>query len=283
MVKRIYIAGPMRGIPLYNFPAFDNAAHMLSICEETSEFLAVSPADIDRGCGFDPNDLPEDWDWNYMHSSVGTLEEVIERDFRALRTCHAIYLLKGWEESTGARAEAALAEWMGLEVFYEQHGLPVKGNPPETEKPLPATKDSNPKDNVGSRKPGLSAVPCKPLYEAGIALTYGGKKYGTHNWRHIGVRASVYYDAAMRHLMAWWEGEDIDPIEKGGSGLPHIAHAIAGLMVYRDAELSGMATDDRPIATGSPYLHLEQVAGEICDRYPTPVPAYTEARKRLKS
>ena len=109
-----------------------------------------------------------------------------------------------------------------------------------------------------------------------MALSYGGKKYGTHNYRAIGVRASVYYDAAMRHLMAWWEGEDIDPIEKGGSGLPHIAHAIAGLMVYRDAELAGMVTDDRPIATGSPYAHLEAIAAEICDRYPTPVATFTQ-------
>lgn len=139
-----------------------------------------------------------------------------------------------------------------------------------------AVKDSNPKDNVGSRKPGISAVPCKPLYEMGAALTYGGKKYGNHNYRSIGVRASVYYDAAMRHITAWWEGEDIDPIEKGGSGLPHLAHAIAGLMVYRDAELAGMVTDDRPIATGSPYAHLETIAAEICDRYPNPVAPYTQ-------
>ncbi len=282
MVKRIYIAGPMRGIPRYNFPAFDFAKHVLAVSEETHELLAVSPADIDRGSGFDPDDMPEDWNWDEIHPSVGTKEEVIERDFRAIRTCDAIYMLQGWENSTGARAEAALAEWMGLEFFYEdKSGFLTKALPKQ--EPLPATKDSNPKDNVGSRKPGLSAVPCKPLYEAGIALSYGGKKYGNHNYRAIGVRASVYYDAAMRHLMAWWEGEDIDPVEKGGSGLPHLAHAIAGLMVYRDAELAGMATDDRPIATGSPYLHLEQVAGEICDRSPTPVPAYTEARKRLES
>ena len=144
--------------------------------------------------------------------------------------------------------------------------------------PPAATKDSNPKDAVGSVKPGIAAIPCAPLFEAGAALAYGGRKYGRHNWRDRGVRASVYYDAAMRHLMAWWEGEDIDSIEHGGSGLSHLSHAIAGLMVYRDAELIGNVTDDRPIASGNPSRWLEEKSKEICHRYPNPVPPFTEKK-----
>jgi hypothetical protein len=52
----------------------------------------------------------------------------------------------------------------------------------------------------------------------------------------------VYFDATLRHLFAWWEGEDLDP----ASGLHHIDKAIAGLFVVRDAMLRGMCTDDRP-------------------------------------
>lgn len=267
---RVYIAGPMRGYTLFNFPMFDLYADEL----EKHGHTPVSPADIDRLNGFNPESLPEDYDWNQIPEGAGTRAEIIARDIEALQTCDAICLLPDWKNSVGARAEAAMAHWMGLKLVNE---LGDEVGDPENQQPIKAVKDSNPKDDVGSRKPGIGAVPCKPLYEAGAALTYGGKKYGNHNYRHIGVRASVYYDAAMRHLMAWWEGEDIDPIEKGGSGLPHLAHAIAGLMVYRDAELAGMVTDDRPIATGSPYAHLEPIIADICDRYPNPVKPYTEA------
>lgn len=266
---RVYIAGPMRQYKLFNFPMFDLYADQLEKWGHTP----VSPADIDRLNGFNPESLPEDYDWNQIPEGAGTRTEIIARDIEALQTCEAICLLPGWKDSVGANAEVAMARWMGLK-FVNELGDEV-GDPDATQT-VSAIKDSNPKDDVGSRKPGIGAIPCKPLYEAGSALEYGGKKYGRHNWRHIGVRASVYYDAAMRHLMAWWEGEDIDPIEKGGSGLPHLAHAIAGLMVYRDAELAGMATDDRPISTGSPYAHLEPIIADICDRYPNPVKPYTE-------
>ena len=75
-----------------------------------------------------------------------------------------------------------------------------------------------------------------------LALAEGAHKYGRHNYRVAGVRASVYYDAMLRHLFAWWEGEDTDP----ASGLHHIDKMIAGAFVLRDAMLGDMCTDDRP-------------------------------------
>lgn len=108
----------------------------------------------------------------------------------------------------------------------------------------------NPKDLIGRTKPGLSCVPCAPLFEAGRVLRHGADKYGRHNWRDLAISSSVYYDAALRHLMAWWEGEDLDP----ESGHPHLAHAIAGLMVLRDAQIQGKCRDDRPPATEAGWL-----------------------------
>lgn len=274
---RVYIAGPMRGIHLFNFPAFDAAKHRLVM----QGYSVASPADIDRANGFDPSSLPNDYDWNQIPAAAGTREDIIKRDIEMLLTCNAIFLLPGWENSAGARAEAALARWAGMQVMlepgtvvpdYTMAKMPVQ-QPIENS----AVKDSNPKDNIGSKKPGLSAVPCAPLYEAGAALAYGGLKYGRHNWRAIGVRSSVYYDAVLRHLMAWWEGEDIDPVEQGGSGLPHLAHAIAGLMVYRDCEIAGMTTDDRPIRVGNPSIPLNSIVEDIASRYQNPVAPYTEA------
>ena len=51
-------------------------------------------------------------------------------------------------------------------------------------------------------------------------LEYGAEKYELDNWKK--VRPTVrYYDAALRHLMAWRQGEKLDE----ESGLPHLAHA----------------------------------------------------------
>ena len=46
--------------------------------------------------------------------------DAIDRDVAALKKCDAIYLLRGWESSKGANAEKALAEWMRLEVMYQE-------------------------------------------------------------------------------------------------------------------------------------------------------------------
>lgn len=56
-------------------------------------------------------------------------------------------------------------------------------------------------------------------------LTFGAKKYASHNWRK-GFETSRLYDSIQRHLVAWNDGEDLDP----ESGLPHLAHAACGLM-----------------------------------------------------
>ena len=94
-------------------------------------------------------------------------------------------------------------------------------------------KDTNPKDAIGISKAPLSTVSAAVLMEVGVAMLEGASKYGRHNYRAAGVRASVYYDALMRHAMAWWEGEDLDP----DSGMSHITKAITTLVVLRDASM----------------------------------------------
>ena len=100
---------------------------------------------------------------------------------------------------------------------------------------------TNPKDAVGIKKAPMSVVPAVVLAEIGVGMGEGALKYGPYNWRKAGVRASVYYDATMRHLIRWWEGEDIDP----DSGLSHVTKAICSLVVLRDAMIDGMVNDDR--------------------------------------
>jgi hypothetical protein len=136
-------------------------------------------------------------------------------------------------------------------------------------------KSSNPKDSVGIKKAPLSTVSAPVMMEVGVAMLEGARKYGRHNYREVGVRGSVYYDATLRHLMDWWEGEDLDP----DSGLSHITKAIASLTVLRDSMIRENWEDDRPPKVKSGWMkELNAKAGEIIEKYPDAVSAVTEIK-----
>ncbi len=133
-------------------------------------------------------------------------------------------------------------------------------------------KNTNPKDAVGIRKAPISTVPGTVMAELGLAMLEGARKYGRHNYRVEGVRASVYRDAAWRHLNKWWEGEDDDR----DSGLNHLIKAMASLVVLRDAMICKNWVDDRPPAIPENFLEgLDELAGKVIDRYPDAKDAYT--------
>lgn len=135
------------------------------------------------------------------------------------------------------------------------------------------TKDTNPKDAIGCKKPPLSTVPLPVIFEIGIAMLEGACKYRRHNYRISGVRATVYFDAAWRHLADWWEGEDIDP----DSGLHHVSKAIASLVVLRDAMMNDKCIDDRPPASKAGWMkNVQALMDDVLQRYPNPLPPYTQ-------
>lgn len=134
------------------------------------------------------------------------------------------------------------------------------------------TKPSNPKQANGIRKVPYHVIPSPVIAELGLSMLEGALKYGSHNYRAIGVRTSTYYDAALRHLNAFWEGEDIDP----DSGLPHIVKAMACLTVLRDSQMYGNVVDDRPPSYPNGWqVPLNTAAGQLIDKYPEPKAAYT--------
>jgi len=107
----IYVAGPMSGYPLWNFPAFDQASQFI----RSLGYRAVSPAELDRQVGFDETDpdvVFDETDW----------AEAMRRDYAALLLCDAIALLPGWELSRGAKLERAFAELIGHPVFRLELG-----------------------------------------------------------------------------------------------------------------------------------------------------------------
>jgi hypothetical protein len=114
-------------------------------------------------------------------------------------------------------------------------------------------KNSNPKDGIGSTKLPLHLWPKTATALGCMGLLDGAAKYGRSNFRAIGVRASIYVDAAERHLAKWFEGEDLDP----DSGLPHLSHALASIAIIVDAQAAGKLNDDRMVRGGYTQLVAE--------------------------
>jgi hypothetical protein len=102
---RAYVAGPMRGIERFNFPAFDAARDWLI----EQGWQAISPADLDRAYGITgyTTELP-----------AGFIFSALRRDFQAICECDAIVFLDGWEASSGAKAERYVGEQIGLRFFH---------------------------------------------------------------------------------------------------------------------------------------------------------------------
>lgn len=108
--------------------------------------------------------------------------------------------------------------------------------------------DGNPKTRYGMAKPSMSNVPPIGLMEVGAVMVLGAKKYGPMNWREDKVSASVYYNAMMRHLFAWWDGQDCDE----ESEQKHLAHVAACAMILVDAMWARQLNDDRPTVGEAP-------------------------------
>ncbi len=132
-------------------------------------------------------------------------------------------------------------------------------------------KPTNPKDLLAIKKIHFSTIPWNVIAKISLAMLEGARKYGRHNWRVAGVLASVYFDATMRHLTDWWEGNDLTP-----EGTHHIDNAIASLIVLRASIMQGNMKDDRPPKPPTWLEPVNQEAGQIIEKYPNAAKIHTE-------
>lgn len=72
----------------------------------------------------------------------------------------------------------------------------------------------------GQKVERFDLIPAWALEQLARVYGMGATKYEDHNWRK-GYSWSLAFAAAMRHMWAFWRGEDMDP----ESSLPHLAHA----------------------------------------------------------
>ena len=101
MRRTIYIAGQMAGLPYNNFPAFEEAERRLKECG----WLPINPAHFNAVFGMDPTGK--------------LLDAVCESERAAIPHLDAIYLLKGWQKSKGAKRELEVALKHDLIVLVE--------------------------------------------------------------------------------------------------------------------------------------------------------------------
>ncbi|MET3559775.1 hypothetical protein ABID39_000452 [Bartonella japonica] len=101
-----------------------------------------------------------------------------------------------------------------------------------------ALREANKNDDG---KPRVELIPPSQLMEIGRVLEFGAKKYGANNWRN-GMHWSRLQGAALRHLLAWSEGENTD----SESGLSHLAHAACCILFLMECEAKQIGHDDRP-------------------------------------
>lgn len=94
-IRRVYLAGPMSGIPGFNFPAFHAAADRL----RGRGYEVVNPAENDGG------DTSRSWSY-YMRQDIGHL-----------LTVDAVAVLPGWQQSRGASLEVTVARALELPVL----------------------------------------------------------------------------------------------------------------------------------------------------------------------
>lgn len=117
----IYVAGPMRGIPEFNYPAFNAAAELLRSVGHT----VFNPAEkdterlgIDVSVGNLTGSLEQaaaEHGFNLRHALANDLDWICN-------SADAVALLHGWQSSKGALAEKATAEALGLEIIYLDAG-----------------------------------------------------------------------------------------------------------------------------------------------------------------
>jgi len=93
------------------------------------------------------------------------------------------------------------------------------------------------------KKPPIHLIPPECIIAIAEVLEMGMAKYGENNWRKDLQHTtwSRTYSSIMRHMLAWFMGEDKDP----ESGLSHLAHAMTQLMILFIQQKFAPKMDDR--------------------------------------
>lgn len=276
--KVVYIAGPMRGYPEFNFDTFMWVEWHL----RDAGYEVMNPARHDLESGFNPagltgNETPPEINFDIRDALTWDMVQVLSSDF--------IVTLPGWADSKGAQAEVATAKAAGIPVWlarpYQTHLtllesegedfrvlIRPEGEMPDwrsisatgplsfeativaidwtslkwpTEEPNTETRSTSTTGGQKGRKLAeLGAIDPTALYKLAEVAGFGARKYDAFNYLK-GYPWSWTFNALMRHALQFWNGEELDP----ESGLPHITHAAWHALALTSFLERGLGEDDR--------------------------------------
>jgi len=121
-MTKIYLAGPMSGLPQFNFPAFFAAADQL----RAAGFEVVSPAEIDneedKGAALRS---PDGQLVKHTDGIAKTWGDFLARDVKLLADTgiQGIVFLPNWQNSKGAKLEAFVGLLQGFKFWEYEEGF----------------------------------------------------------------------------------------------------------------------------------------------------------------
>jgi hypothetical protein len=98
-----YLAGPMKGHPCHNYPAFEKAVWRL----REEGHTIISPHEINAPMAF-----------KTIEERNALASECLKKDIMALLICNRVMVLPKWEASAGVRLELHIAQMLGMEIVY---------------------------------------------------------------------------------------------------------------------------------------------------------------------
>lgn len=156
---RVYLAGPMTGLPEFNFPAFNAEAAIL----RAQALTVINPAE---------HGIVEGAEW----------ADYLRHDIAGLASCERIHLLRGWENSKGARLEVYIAQQLGM-VITRQEGAALQSAQPAGHSCIFHAAPLVPGDTLGPQ-----AAVCVTCGQPPRVLTTqpAAQEVCAHRWCHFG-------------------------------------------------------------------------------------------------
>lgn len=236
-IRRVYLAGPMRGIEAFNFPAFAAATASL----RGRGYEVWSPHEHDLEEGFDPT----------TGDGLKTLRDYMRVDLAQVLDADAVVVLPDWEKSQGAALEVHVAHECGLTVLSYPALRPTVLRPTPVSRgtidpvrtfETGATRDTDEgkHDYEGFFSPLVLRQ--RAAYMHRHRTQSDGSLRDSDNWQK-GIPRDQYMKSAFRHLMDWWRLHRSDDIGDDAE------EAICALMFNCEGYLHEMLRGERCIST----------------------------------
>lgn len=195
---KIYLAGPMRGLPEFNFPAFMKAAEELRA--QGHEVFNPAERDKEQHGDFEKGNINGDEVLAAAQHGFSLREALRDDTHWISMEAEGIALLPGWQNSKGAKAERALADALHLEIIYLPGARPTSGEFDPSGRPAtePGAKLDAGKSPVFQGS--FQYFPRALLAVADVSEA-GAVKYTWEGWRSVPNGIARYGNAIGRHIL----------------------------------------------------------------------------------